>query len=184
MASFLSLLQAQNTLQTETYGYDFKAMGQLERIQFIKENVLALSAELHEALDETGWKTWATSNHLNEEAYLGELVDLFHFFMNLILVLQTPSIGEAVSDGVVRVRPGIDYVPATTVNDLAEVFTQRYFQKNARNTQRQVDGYDGVSSKCPVCKRALDDMSQGFTAPELICDGTVEGCRFPDLASA
>lgn len=169
MASFLSLLAAQNELQTETYGHKFKEMGQLERIAFIKENVLALENEIHEALGEVGWKTWATSNHINEDEYLGELVDVFHFFMNLILVLQMPA---------TETRTSI------TVNDLAEEFTRRYFAKNARNTQRQLDGYDGVSGKCPVCKRAIDDLTQGFTAPEFICDGTVEGCRMPDLAEA
>ena len=29
--------------------------------------------------------------------------------------------------------------------------------KRAKNAQRQLDGYDGVSTKCPKCGRALDD---------------------------
>lgn len=100
-----------------------------ERMEAIRINVLSCTSELHEALDETGWKPWATSNHLNVEAFRSELVDVWHFFMNLML------------------HSGM------TATDLYE----GYIKKNAKNHQRQDDGYDGVSTKCPGCKRAYDD---------------------------
>ena len=100
-----------------------------ERMAAIRDNVLACTDELHEAMTETGWKPWATSNHLNVEAFHSEMVDAWHFFMNLML------------------HSGM------TADDLY----QGYVKKNAKNIKRQADGYDGVSTKCPVCHRAYDD---------------------------
>lgn len=131
--NFARMLELQSQLQTETYGYNFQRMLTADRVRYIKEMKLALDAELQEALDETSWKTWITRNYINRDAYVGELVDALHFFMNMLLVL------------------GDD--PA----DLAsEVFT-RYCLKHRVNAQRQLDGYDGVSTKCNQCHRALDD---------------------------
>jgi len=100
-----------------------------ERMQAIRDNVLACTDELHEALAETGWKPWASSNHVNREAFHAELVDAWHFFMNLML------------------HSGM------TATDLYE----GYVKKNAKSLQRQAEGYDGVTTKCPKCKRAYDD---------------------------
>lgn len=100
-----------------------------ERMQAIRDNVLACTDELHEALGESGWKPWASSNHLNREAFQAEMVDAWHFFMNLML------------------HSGM------TATDLYD----GYVKKNAKNLQRQADGYDGVTTKCPGCKRAYDD---------------------------
>lgn len=148
MSSFLALLIAQGELQRDTYGHDFEKMSDEERIEFIKVNVLALTNELHEALGEVGWKPWATSRHVHSDAYLGELVDVFHFLMNLVLVLGYKE------------------------EDLAEMFVSRYFQKRAVNAQRQKDGYDGVSGKCPGCGRDIAEanleerMTQASDGPE------------------
>lgn len=100
-------------------------------VEFIRTNILALEDELHEALAEVGWKPWATSRHVNREAFLGEMTDAFHFFMNLLIVTG---------------YDGQDLLKA-------------YEQKSMINEQRQIDGYDGISSKCPGCGRALDDPS-------------------------
>lgn len=100
-----------------------------ERMQAIRDNVLACTDELHEALGETGWKPWATSNHLNVDAFRAEMVDAWHFFMNLML------------------HSGM------TADDLY----QGYVAKHAKNHKRQDEGYDGVTTKCPGCKRAYDD---------------------------
>jgi dimeric dUTPase (all-alpha-NTP-PPase superfamily) len=100
-----------------------------ERMEAIRDNVLACTDELHEALGETGWKPWATSNHINTAAFHSEMVDAWHFFMNLML------------------HSGM------TADDLY----RGYVDKNAKNIKRQADGYDGVSTKCPDCKRAYDD---------------------------
>lgn len=100
-----------------------------ERKAYIREQALALADELHEALAETGWKSWATSDHINREAYLGELADVYIFFMNLMLVADL------------------------TAAELA----MAVINKQAKNHKRQDDGYDGVTTKCPGCKRAYDD---------------------------
>jgi dimeric dUTPase (all-alpha-NTP-PPase superfamily) len=102
-----------------------------ERMQALLENAYSLTDEIHEAMDETGWKPWAKSNHLNREAFHSEMVDAWHFFMNMML------------------HSGM------TADDLY----QGYLKKNAKNIQRQVEGYDGVSTKCPGCKRAYDDKA-------------------------
>jgi dimeric dUTPase (all-alpha-NTP-PPase superfamily) len=100
-----------------------------ELMSQIRGSALALIAELVEMLDETGWKPWAASNHINRDAYRGEIIDMWHFFMNLcILGGVSPS---DLYDG--------------------------YIRKHNVNRERQENGYDGVSTKCPGCKRALDD---------------------------
>lgn len=102
----------------------------LPAIDFIHWNVTALVDEAHELLAEIGWKPWAKSRHINLEAARGEFIDMMHFMGNLALVL------------------GMD--------DAAEIM-RRYHAKHEKNAKRQEDGYDGVSTKCPECKRALDD---------------------------
>ncbi len=103
-------------------------------IDFIHWNVTAATDELHELLGEIGWKPWAKSRHINLEAARGELVDAIHFILNLALVL------------------GLD--------NAAEII-ERYRAKHEKNAKRQQEGYDGVSTKCLGCKRALDDAGVG-----------------------
>lgn len=133
MDTFARMLALQEQLQRESFGYDFQKMTGEQAIQYIKDMKLALESELQEALDETGWKPWATTRRINRDAYLAELVDVFHFLMNMMLVL------------------------GDNPRDLAdEVFT-KYCLKNHINQRRQREGYDGVSTKCGGCGRALDD---------------------------
>jgi hypothetical protein len=107
------------------------------RIQYARENVLAALDELHEALNEFAWKSWAKSDHFNSDAFFDELIDLWHFVMNLALV------------------SGVHDTPYA----VAAAFVERYYRKRQRNAQRQAEGYDGVTGKCPKCKRAYDDES-------------------------
>ena len=119
----------QHELQIRSFGSDPAELQGEERIEFFKNMKLALQDELHEALQEMGWKPWATSKHFNTEAVQGELVDAFHFFMNLCIVAEmTPN-----------------------------MLFDKYLAKRTKNQKRQEEGYDGVSTKCPGCKRALDD---------------------------
>jgi NTP pyrophosphatase (non-canonical NTP hydrolase) len=104
-------------------------LSDVQKMAYIREQALALLDEVHEALAETGWKSWATSNHINREAFTGELADVYIFLMNLMLVA------------------GI------TPTDLLHVVNG----KIDKNHKRQDDGYDGVTTKCPACKRAYDD---------------------------
>lgn len=125
------MMKLQRKMQTVSYGKDPLYLEGEERAMFIKDMSLALMDEIHEALAEVGWKPWATSRHVNDEAFKGELIDAWHFLMNLFLVA------------------GMD----------SEEIESRYLQKRAKNIQRQADGYDGVEGKCPRCHRALDDVA-------------------------
>lgn len=123
------IFERQAALQRETYGQDLADLSTEEAISAIKTNVLAATDELHELLGETGWKPWATSRHINLDSARSELVDVLHFVVNLGLVLgMTP---ESLHTG--------------------------YLAKRAKNVARQEAGYDGIATKCPGCKRALDD---------------------------
>lgn len=126
----IEAFELQRQLQERSYGKDpSQITDPQERVQFIKDMNLALQDELHEMLAEVGWKPWATSRHVNEDAAKGELVDAFHFFMNLCMAVKM---------------------------DADELF-ERYKSKRLKNAKRQADGYDGIEGKCPGCKRALDD---------------------------
>lgn len=128
----------QRELQLRTYGADPGSITDPnERVQFIKDMTLALTDELHEFLGEVGWKPWATSRHVNEEAAKGELVDAFHFFMNLCMV----------------------------VNMNADELFIKYQEKRTRNQRRQAEGYDGIQGKCLGCKRAFDDLAKAWGLP-------------------
>jgi hypothetical protein len=148
MSDMSDMLQLQNELQIEAYGGE--APNDLDpdsKLEFIRWNVLALEDELHEALQECGWKPWAKTNHLNTDAFQSELVDAFHFFMNLMLVT------------------------GMTAEDLIT----GYRAKRQKNIIRQQDGYDGVSTKCVSCWRALDD--DAVMCYELAASTEVEGER-------
>jgi len=143
------MLASQEILQRETYGHSPTELlpdNTAGAVEFITWNVLALTDELHELLGETSWKPWAKSEHVNLTAARSELIDAFHFFMNLALVL------------------GMD----------ADSIYAGYNRKRAKNIARQEAGYDGVTTKCPGCKRALDD--DGVACEEMDADGP-EGVR-------
>jgi hypothetical protein len=109
-----------------------------ERAEFIRNNVLSVTDELHEALNEVGWKPWATSRHFNREAYLHELADAYLFLKNLVLAAY--EIGD-------------------DIDDLEREFMVYVHERIARSIARQEANYDGVSSKCPGCHRALEDVT-------------------------
>ena len=96
---------------------------------FLRDMKDALESELDELQNETGWKPWATSRHVNIDAARSEWIDAWHFMMNIALAL------------------GMD----------EEMILNMYMAKLKKNIARQDAGYDGVSTKCPKCKRAYDD---------------------------
>lgn len=137
--TFQKALDAQHQLQINSFGADPKTLDDESKLEWIRWNMLALMDELHEALAETGWKPWAKSKHVARDAYVSELVDAFHFLMNLMLVVDCD----------------------------ADEFLAKYFEKRGINEARQAAGYDGITGKCPDCKRALDDAA--VTCTELGC---------------
>lgn len=130
VGALTEMLNLQTELQKAAYGADYSTFTDEQRMQSIRENVLSLFSEINEAMDETGWKPWASSNHINPDAYKAEMVDAWHFFMNLMLL------------------------GGMTAADLYN----GYMIKREKNLQRQRDGYDGLN-KCRTCHRALDDPS-------------------------
>jgi hypothetical protein len=99
-------------------------------INFMQWNDKALLHEMVEMESETGWKPWAKGRFVNLEAARGEWIDMLHFILNGALLL------------------GLD-----NANEILE----RYMRKHEKNTKRQEEGYDGVSTKCAGCGRAIDD---------------------------
>ena len=128
------MLRAQRELQVDSFGNDPVRLEGEERVAFLRWNVDALQDELHELMQEVGWKPWASSRHVNEKEAVAELVDAWHFFMNILWALGGHS-----AQG--------------SSTELASMFAAGYAAKRAVNTARQERGYDGVSGKCPSCRR-------------------------------
>lgn len=135
------LLAHQGEAQRNVYHVDPAALPLKERVEYIRWNVLALEDELHEMLAETSWKPWAKADYINDDKATNELIDALHFLLNLFLALAPEGQGP---------------------DALAVDIFRRYERKRAINAQRQRTGYDGVDSKCPGCKRALDDPNMIF----------------------
>src|SRR3546814_20347518 len=76
-------------------GHDYSRMDTPALVEYIQNQVLALLDEGHEALNEVGWKPWASSRHVNREAFDGALVDILCFLVNL-----APSVGRSEERGV------------------------------------------------------------------------------------
>jgi len=142
------MLHAQRELQELINGYTLESQSDELRIANIKESYVALIKELGEVLDEIGWKSWATSRHINYEAARGEVVDCWHFLMNLALHLNV------------------------TADDLYE----GYRRKREKNERRQREGYDGVTGKCPHCRRSYDDQGVRCTPSCVATGGTPAWC--------
>ena len=132
------MLHMQLNLQIHHMGGDPRLLQGDAMADFVRWNAYALEDEIHEATTEVGWKPWATSRHVNQPQFNKEMVDAFHFFMNLLLVAN----------------------PGKTPAEIADEFCRAYLAKNAVNARRQVQAYDGVSTKCPECKRELSEVDQ------------------------
>lgn len=90
----------QSEIQFDVYGHQFSRMTDQAKIAFIKEMVLSMTHELHEALDETGWKGWTASRHVHMDLFLRELVDVQLMLINLFLVtgIHAADLSFAVAD--------------------------------------------------------------------------------------
>jgi hypothetical protein len=120
-----------------------------QMMEYLREQALALINEVNEALAEVGWKSWATSTHINREAFVSELRDTWQHLMNLMLL--------------VGVTPG-ELVKLTTA-------------KQKVNFDRIAHGYDGVTTKCPQCHRAYDDAAVHCTPAEPFGPGGADELR-------
>jgi len=58
----------------------------LINIELIKNQILALYDEIGEALNEVPWKPWKINQEFNVSKFRMELIDVFHFLINLFLL--------------------------------------------------------------------------------------------------
>lgn len=123
----------QRALQKHLHGgVDPSTFEPIRRSDYVRTQVLALVAELMEAMDEVAWKPWSSDKtKFNREAFIKELVDAQHFLVNL----------------------GI----AADVTD--EEFWAAFVAKNDVNWQRHFEHKYDNSNKCP-CGRAMDDYAE------------------------
>jgi len=115
MITMEEALELQSRLQAETYGKPLEELTGEEFKDAMRTHTLALLDEVHEVLRETSWKPWKRGDgtDFNAKAAREEMVDAFHFFMNVMLLL------------------GIDW------DDLL----LGYEEKRAENVARQKRGY-------------------------------------------
>ena len=137
--------------QRKTYGYHFTEMSKDELIDYIRAQQQAAIQELGEALNEVDWKPWTQGERqIRRDKFINELIDTLKFWFNLVLAVSGRMEAMEIAD---------------------EIFT-RFAIKTRTNDRRQADGYDGRSTKCGGCGRALDDIAvqcrrsgdQGFCA--------------------
>jgi len=131
-------IERQRSYQEGTYGFDYRRMwldGSI--VPYVASMLTAAQIEIAEAFQEVPWKPWTQltdeqrTERLSENLMKvgGELVDVLFFVGNIFA-------GLGISD---------------------EQLREMYAAKMGVNKQRQVDGYDGISTKCARCKRALDE---------------------------
>jgi hypothetical protein len=135
MSDLARLLEEQLLLQQESFGLDPRQLEGVDRAEFVRWNVLALEDELHEAMQEIRWKPWVDESIRGEwvdrDAFMCELVDAFHFLMNLMLVAESAKLAR-------------NRVPASSAaRYIADEFYERYMVKRVTNARRQAEGYTG-----------------------------------------
>lgn len=128
MGALQDMLETQSKLQFE---FDPRARTEdpQQTCEYIKDMCTALTAETVELLEETGWKPWTTSWHVNLNEARAEWIDAWHFLLNLANRLEMDE----------------------------EMIVEKYNVKAEINLQRIRNSYDGVTTKCPGCRRAMDD---------------------------
>jgi len=81
--------------------------------QYIKDMILALIDEATEALRETPWKPWKTNQTYNKTKFREEIIDIWHFLINLSIAADMTS---------------------------TEVY-EMFLKKNKLNQKRKMEGY-------------------------------------------
>lgn len=138
MSLFDDWIETQSVYQRQSYGLDLRKMDDAERLAYLDMNLKAAILEIAEAYDEFAWKPWANNTFLNRDAAVGEGIDVLFFMANYFAALGVSS----------------------------KELSERYHRKMNINTARQEVGYDTSTTKCPKCRRALDDEAVACT-PEL-----------------
>lgn len=118
-------------LQRDVYGHELPLTPDTDQLaDYAQVNLFAAIDEIMEMAGEVGWKPWASPRGwIRREHFMKEAVDVLHFIANTLC--------------------------AAGVTD--EEFWSAYRAKQEVNSRRQELGYDGVSGKCPGCRRSYDD---------------------------
>jgi phosphoribosyl-ATP pyrophosphohydrolase len=126
-----TIFDRQLELQRGAFGVDPSAFTLAQAVEYIDWNLTALVQEVSEARDEISWKNWAADykTWINTDALVGEMVDVLHFYINVMLAAG--------------VTP--------------EHLLERYTAKRKVNIERQEAGYEHSTDKCPTCGRAQDE---------------------------
>jgi hypothetical protein len=136
MDGLTEFIQRQRELQLD-YGYKYESMTLEERVKTIQDMYVAAVQELGEALNETSWKPWTTGGPvIHTDAFIGEISDTLQFILNMLFAA----------------------IPEANAETLVRLLNVKHEKKVAINRQRMADGYDGKSTKCPKCGRALDEV--------------------------
>lgn len=118
-------------LQRTAFGQDPPTLEDDERADWLMMNLFAMVTEVTEMSDEMGWKPWThPRGWTNRDLVISEMADLFHFAGNIL----------------------------ATIECTGEEFSVAYLEKVGKNYTRQAEGDDGISRRCPHCKRSLDDV--------------------------
>ena len=126
------VMNRQLELQRKSFGVDPLQLSGNDRDDYVQAMALALTVELGEVLQEISWKPWATGQWFNRQAYIMELIDVLHFWTNLVLV----------------------------ATDNPQTVLDVYLRKAEINAQRQANGYTGTE-KCQTCGRGDDELVGG-----------------------
>lgn len=146
-------LDSTYALQRNVYGHALPMSENTNELaDYVQVNALAAVDEIMEMLGEVGWKPWASPRGwLRRANFMKEAVDATHFIANMLC--------------------------AAGVTD--DEFWEAYRAKQATNSRRQELGYDGVSGKCPGCRRSYDDGID--CAPADTDDGGQAFCVIEDM---
>lgn len=114
----------QREMQISHFGADPQELQGEDRKRFVTAMAYSVVNEIVEATNEIAWKPWAATDKLHRDAYIEEIIDAWHFMINMLLV----------------------------ANVSPEEFHMAYFMKAQVNKERQESGYTG-NDKCPECGR-------------------------------
>lgn len=118
------IMAQQLEMQRSSFGIDPTQLEGKERDEYVQAMALALMIEVGEAMQEISWKPWATGQWFHRDRFIEEMIDVLHFWMNMILI----------------------------ATDKPEEVLAAYQRKAEVNVARQRDGYTG-EGKCPECGR-------------------------------
>lgn len=142
---FGTWLQQTRVLQTVSFGQDPAELEGEAKADFITWNFAALVIELGEMMAEyPSWKPWVVNRGqtMNREQFIAEMVDALHFVGNILAAVGCDD----------------------------REFTAAYTLKMGRNAARMASQvYDGVSDKCPKCKRELHEIGDDSGVVARLC---------------